>query len=149
MGDFVEWESKENEKYNLVISIEVLPNVKENELALFFKKVNYLLKEDGIFIFSVINEKSWRTILRKLIKKQSFKHPVYSTFNMNKCVALIKQGSFRIDRINGFLWIPCKMGSNSIFVKLFILTEKCYSLLHIVHGCFGELKNTIAKKLST
>jgi 2-polyprenyl-3-methyl-5-hydroxy-6-metoxy-1,4-benzoquinol methylase len=118
-------------KYEMIIAVEVLLYI--TDWPAFFKKVYRLLEDDGIFIFTATNKNSWRTLLRKSIRySQNHDDYEYTILSSNEYSNLIRQASFRIERVNGFSWLPCKLDSNSIFVKVFSSVEKALLLKHYI-----------------
>ena len=93
----------------------------------FFNKVHGLLKKNGIFIFTATNKNSWRTILQK-IKDKNEPNYNYSIYSLNDYKKIISKTNFTIDALQGFLWIPCKINSNSRFVEIFARIEKLFQL---------------------
>lgn len=120
-SDFMHWEPNTSIAYDIVLAIEVLLYIKD--WIAFFYKVQSLLKSDGIFIFTATNKSSWRTMLQK-IKDRNQPDYKYSIFVYSKYKQIISHANFNIDSVNGFLWIPCKINSNSKLVDLFYWAEK-------------------------
>lgn len=120
-SDFMHWEINLEKKYDIVLAIEVLLYVKD--WIAFFNRVQSLLKNDGIFIFTATNKSSWRTILQK-IKDRNQPDYNYSIFAYSTYKKIISQTNFKIDSVNGFLWIPFKINSNSKLVNFFSWTER-------------------------
>lgn len=116
---------KIEDRFSLIICIEALDYF-EN-WAEFFKKVNGLMKEDGMFIFTYTNPSSWRYYLRK-IKHLWKKGYTYNKMDFEKFKVLLGDCSFNIVDIEGMNWIPFPLASNNIFVNFFIRTE---NLLHL------------------
>lgn len=121
----MDWKHNTHKTFDIILAIEVLLYV--NDWIAFFKKVRSLLKDDGIFIFTATNKNSWRTILQK-IKDRNQPDYNYSIFTCSKYKQIISQTNFTLDSENGFLWIPCKINSNSKFVDFFAWTERKFRL---------------------
>ena len=132
--DFLKIEFDEDKKYDMIISIEVLLYIKLENWPLFLSKVYNLLVDGGVFIFTATNKNSWRTVFRKVIKyfKKNSSDYNYVVLSVSEYLRIIKDSSFKIDCINGFLWVPCKLGSNSIFVKFFSLIERYLFLKYFI-----------------
>lgn len=124
-SDFLQWQPSHENSFDLILSIEVLLYIKD--LIGFFNKVHRLLKKNGIFIFTATNKKSWRTILQK-IKDKNQPDYNYSIYSLNDYKKIINETNFTIDALEGFLWIPCKLNSNSKFVDIFTSIEKAFYL---------------------
>ena len=124
-SDFFQWQPSHENFYDLILSIEVLLYIKDWNS--FFNKVHRLLKKNGVFIFTATNKKSWRTILQK-IKDKNQPDYNYSIYSLNDYKKIINETNFRIDVLEGFLWIPCSINSNSKFVEIFARIEKLFNL---------------------
>jgi len=107
-----------SEKFDLIIIIEVLLYFKDWSKT--FGKLYNLLKDDGVIIFTATNKYSWRFLLKQMLKNKQD----YTVLSLNEYYKILKQNNFIVDRIEGFLWIPCKLDSNSIFVNIFSFIEK-------------------------
>ena len=122
IGDFNDLEFDEAEKFDLIILIEVLLYFKDWSKTL--RKLYGLLKDDGVIIFTATNANSWR-FLSKIIFKDEID---YTILSIKEYKVILKQSDFVTDQIEGFLWIPCKLNSNSIFVNIFSFIEKTLRL---------------------
>jgi len=112
-------------KFSLVICIESISCFED--LNMFFSKVKSLMKNDGIFIFSCVNPKSWRYTLREIRHPRNEKKTC-AEFTLNELNIILKTQNLEIIQIEGMNWIPLSMKSNSIFVRLFDLVEKIFFL---------------------
>lgn len=124
-ADFIEWEFNNKKHFDIVLAIEVLLYIKDWHS--FFLKVHKLLSDNGIFIFTATNKNSWRTILQK-IKDRNQPDYNYSIYSIKTYKKIISDSNFLIEKKCGFLWIPCKISSNSKFVDFFAWVEKKYGL---------------------
>lgn len=144
-SDFMHYEPNLEKKFDIILAVEVLLYVKD--WIAFFGKVQNLIKNDGIFIFTATNEKSWRTILQK-IKDRKQPDYNYSIYSYEKYLQIIQSTNFAIDKVNGFLWIPCKINSNSKFVDFFSFVERSFRLNRFIHQSpwliFAVKKNNIS-----
>lgn len=104
-------------KYDIIICMEVLQYFPS--YCNSFKRIFDMLKNDGIFIFTVVNSSSWRYFLRKLKK-----HTNYNITSYRDYLKLLKSNNFRIINKKGFQWIPLTVNSNSRMVLLFSYLEK-------------------------
>ena len=77
-NDFIHWEPKIKNSFDIILSIEVLLYI--NDWKSYFNKVYDLLKDDGVFIFTATNKYSWRTIFQKVkdINKPDYKYSIFS-----------------------------------------------------------------------
>ena len=125
-GEFPNVMPGQEHRYDVIISIEVLYYVRD--WASFFSKVHTLLEKDGIFIFSVPNRFSWRSILQKCNEKVKKQHYGYKTLSIREYSHIIEQSGLVVDDVTGFLWIPCKVDSDSKMVEFFARVE---NMLHL------------------
>jgi hypothetical protein len=112
---------KINDKYSLILCIEAIGYF-EN-WSEFLVKINSLLKEEGVFIFSYSNPDTWRYYLRKL-RHLGKRTQNYNEMNFGKFKQLLKNCGFKIVEMEGMNWIPFPLSSNSLFVDLFISLER-------------------------
>ena len=107
----------DNQIYNVIISIEVLQYVSNKDA--FYDKVNKLLSDNGIFIFTEVNKISWRTILHNIKKSRDF----YRYQKSTELLSILRK-RFKIIDIYGFMWQPCGLLSDSVMIDFFKYIEK-------------------------
>ena len=121
-------EFQTSDMFNSAISIEVLQNFTKEQLNLIFEKVNSFLTDDGLFIFTYVNTKSWRFLFRKIYKKLKKNKFDYTYVEINTFNEIIENNNFEIIDIKGFNWIPMKLKSDNFFVSIFEFLENIFFL---------------------
>jgi SAM-dependent methyltransferase len=126
-SDFFDLDFDDNEKFDLILAVEMLLYIKD--WVGFFEKVNAVLADDGVFIFSATNKSSWRTIMQKQIDRlRNVNDYEYSVFCPKEYAQIIHRCSFAIENVSGFSWVPCKLSSDSRFVEVFAFLERLFFL---------------------
>ena len=127
IGDFMELELDYEKCFDIILSIEVLLYI--NDLKSYFNKIHRLLRNNGLFIFSVTNGSSWRYVLRRIkeiVKLDEDYH--YTILSHKNYLSIIKECKFKIEDVNGFLWALCSYNSNSFWVNIYTSLEKVLKL---------------------
>lgn len=113
------------EKFDLILAIEVLGYM--TNIRGVFKKIYDLLNKNGIFIFTITNTNSWRFYLRKMKK-----HTDYTYISLNDLYKTIDAIGFKIERMEGFNWMPFRVNSDMFLVDWFSKLEETLSLGKII-----------------
>jgi predicted TPR repeat methyltransferase len=111
------------EKFSLIIAIESIyyfPNFNR-----FFQKIDDLLTDDGIFVFSFTNPKSVRYLIRKYRHKDTVDafRASYNEPTLEELMHVLNRFNFEIKSIKGFNWMPFKIDSTGYFVSVFAFLE--------------------------
>ena len=129
--------------FDLILMIEVLFYIRDWPRTL--AKVRTLLKDNGVFIFTATNRDSWRFLFSR--RKED-----YTVYSLDKYRELLNEAGFDIGRIEGFLWIPCKVDSDSVAVDVFAGLESMLGLNRFVSQSpwllFAVQKDMLAPHLS-
>ena len=113
----------EDSSFDLVIAIESVCYF--DEMEELFKKINQALVPGGLLIFTELNKNSWRYLFHKMFRKEDGSYNVKSVEDYK--LTLYKTG-FEINDIEGFVWIPLTVASDSILVDLFAFIESRFEL---------------------
>lgn len=120
-GDFLT--AKIQSSYSLIICIEALGHFQDYDK--FFEKVSTLLKPNGLFLFTTVNPRSWRSYLRRFNKRRSIELNDRPT---DEVIQLLRKHHFNVKDVCGFNWIPIPIFlSQSPLVKVFALLERIFS----------------------
>ena len=111
--------------FELILAIEVIGYLTNIRMA--FEKIYDLLDRNGIFIFKITNTCSWRFYLRKMKK-----HTDYNYITLNDLYKTIDSIGFKIERMEGFNWMPFRVNSDTFLVKWFSKLEELLSLDKII-----------------
>ena len=127
-ADFLQYATTQHNSYDLVLCIEAFGNFEDQNQ--FFEKINELLAENGTFIFTSINIKSWRFYMRHIHHNYFLKRsPMrYYDSSISKLEILLDKHNLKIERIEGMNWIPLPLTSNSWLVPVFAFIEKRFKL---------------------
>jgi len=113
----------ENNTYDVVIAMECVLFFDEREEL--FKKINRALNPGGVFIFTELNKQSWRYLFHMMLRKEDVKYNVGSVKDYR--LALIHTG-FEVNDIEGFMWIPLIVSSDTVLVDIFAFLESQFGL---------------------
>ena len=122
-GDFLE--IKLSETFSFIIGIEVLGFFEDKNV--FFKKVNSLLDNEGVFVFTFTNPNSWRFLLRRLghLRTGTNNYHEISITDLKKILAL---NNFKILKMEGMNWVPLPLKTDNFLVNIFSGLEKFFQL---------------------
>jgi 2-polyprenyl-3-methyl-5-hydroxy-6-metoxy-1,4-benzoquinol methylase len=109
--------------YDVVIAMESVYYF--DEMEKLFMKINQALLPDGIFIFSELNKRSWRYYFHKKLRKEKINYSVKSAEDYTLALNLT---GFEVNDIEGFMWIPLTVNSDSVLVDLFAFIESLLGL---------------------
>lgn len=115
------------ESFNLILCIEAMGYFPD--LEGFFCKIHTLLANDGKFIFSYNNPKSWRFFLRKIKHLKKGYYP-YKELEIKELNLILNKYNFKVEKLEGMNWIPLSLHSNSFLVSVFEYFEKVLGLKH-------------------
>jgi 2-polyprenyl-3-methyl-5-hydroxy-6-metoxy-1,4-benzoquinol methylase len=115
--------SIEKESFEVVIAMECVLFFTDREKL--FREINQVLVPGGIFIFTELNKFSWRYILHKMFRKKDGKYNVKSIEDYRSA---LKNTGFEVNDIEGFMWIPLTVISDSVLVDLFAYLESWLGL---------------------
>jgi len=110
------------EIFSLILCIEAIGAF--NDWEEFFSKINTLLTDDGRFIFTYTNPKSWRFSLRKIMHWNDPNKGV----QLKELTKILNKFNFEIENMEGFNWMPLPLYSNSRLVYFFEFIEKIFNL---------------------
>jgi predicted TPR repeat methyltransferase len=119
-ADVLEFQS--SEKYDLSIAIEVIEYF--NDFPGLLNKIRKISNDNSMFIFTVYNKNSWRSRLRNIRKHKT----EYKNLKIIDYIKELNSCGFRLIKIQGFLWMPFQLSSNSIMIPLFEKIEKMFRL---------------------
>ena len=127
VGEFDKVEFDKEDKFDLILMIEFLLSIKDWPST--FRKVHSLLSDGGAVIFTATNKYSWRLLAKKafLREKEDF-----TIFSISEHEEILEQSGFGIRDLEGYLWIPCRLASNSVLVDIFAWIEKALGLKRFV-----------------
>lgn len=114
-----------SERFELILGIELLGYL--NNIRMVFEKIYDLLDGRGFFIFTITNTCSWRFYLRKMKK-----HTNYNYITLNDLYKTIDSIGFKIQRMEGFNWMPFRVNSDTFLIKWFSKLEELLSLDKII-----------------
>lgn len=127
VGDFTQIEFGPTAPFDIALCVEVLLYVRD--WPAFFARVHSLLAEGGVFIFTATNRWSWRSVLQRLkVNLSGGKDYDYSIYSIGEYRNIIEGAQFRIDRVDGFVWCPCRLDSNNLLVDVCAAAEKTLRL---------------------
>ncbi|MCK9508138.1 MAG: class I SAM-dependent methyltransferase [Pigmentiphaga sp.] len=109
------------QQYKIILCIEGFGYFENKNL--FFEKINALLAENGTFIFTSLNPRSWRFYLRNIIHSLKGTSTKYYDLNIQKLAILLNKHNLRIEGIEGMHWIPLPLSSNCKMVSAFAYIE--------------------------
>ena len=112
-------------KFDAVIAIESVQYFREVALIDLFSKTRSLLRPEAPFIFTELNNRSWRYILRSLTPSR--KH-LYNVTGPSGYLAVLEKAGLTVTEMNGFVWMPFTVDSNSRLVPAFALIERALYL---------------------
>ncbi|MFZ2445290.1 MAG: class I SAM-dependent methyltransferase [Syntrophobacteraceae bacterium] len=121
VGDFLH--TNIDRLFDIAIAIEVL--VYAEDLSVAFSKVRDLLVTNGLFIFTAPNRLSWRNAGRRMLSRNAHKYTEMSPAEYSR---IIDTHHFQIESVEGFMWIPCSLSSNSRLVDIFSNLESKFYL---------------------
>lgn len=116
--------TNDDEYYDTIIAIESLDYFNSSELPKVFSKIYSQLNPSGIFIFTITNSQSWRFKLARLFKRKNY----FDNITYKEYISLLKDTHFRIIAIEGFVWMPFVVNSNSYLIKYFEKLELFFRL---------------------
>lgn len=126
-ADFSQYATTQRKTYDLILCIEAFRNF-ENQNQ-FFEKINKMLAENGTFIFTSLNPKSWRFYLRHIHRHYFMKSSAkYYDLNIKELEKMINKRNLKIEKIEGMNWIPLPLTSNSRLVPFFVFIEQKLNL---------------------
>lgn len=109
-------------KFSLVLCIEGLGYFPDWKA--FFRKVHGLLEDDGRFVFTCTNPRSWRFWLRMMRRRKTS----YNDLPLKQLRQVLQKSGFTIESIEGMNWIPLPLTSNSRLVQAFAFMERTLRL---------------------
>ena len=84
----------------------------------FLKRVTPFLKPGGLIIFTIVNTSHIKSILTRLLKKNTY-YSGYSSYS--EYCKILKEKSYKIVDSKGIGWLPFGVNSNSLFIPYFII----------------------------
>ncbi len=126
-GDIFEILRKVNDcSYDLVIANQVLSYLKINDVKNLIVNVGRILRNEGHFMFNIINYHSYKSVIKRLIKKSSKSDNAFSVFSINE---YLHRNHLRINEIKGYYSFPMKRNSERKLTYIFILLDKIFMFL--------------------
>jgi SAM-dependent methyltransferase len=122
-SDFAKIEFQE--QFTLILCIEALCYFQNWEE--FFIKINTILADDGIFIFTCTNPNSWRYFLRKIRHRKDGPIPD-NDMSWKDLKRILNKYNFYLENVEGMNWIPLPLSSNCKLVSFFEIFEKVLGL---------------------
>lgn len=119
-------ELKHKGGFDLVIIIEVLGNIRD--LKGFFGHLSELMIPEAKVILTLANPKSWRFILKKIMKLFGRNYDRYNLISLHELETILSVCGFNISEKSDFNWIPLPLSSDSIFVTAFVYLERLLGL---------------------
>jgi SAM-dependent methyltransferase len=117
-GDFLSQAFEE--RFDAVTAIESLQCITSVSFAELFGRIHALLKTGGWFVFTALNDRSWRYALRALRGNNL----EYNVAEPGAYEAALRMVGFCDVHVEGFVWIPFTATSNSPLVPVFAAMER-------------------------
>ena len=112
-------------QFDVVIAIESIPSFTSVTLEGLFAKIHSVLRPGGRFVFTTLNSRSWRHALHTLRGRKCVRYNVAGPTDYQ--TALRKAG-FELLSMDGLMWMPFAVTSNSRLVPLFESIERALHL---------------------
>ena len=117
-GDFLSHAFEQN--FDAVTAIESIQCITSVPFAELFVRIHALLKHGGWFVFTALNDRSWRYALRALRGN----YLEYNVAEPSAYEAALRAAGFCDVHVEGFVWMPFTVTSNSPFVPVFAAMER-------------------------
>lgn len=112
-------------KFDVVLTVDCVKYLTHASLEEVFLKVRGLLADDGVWIFSDMNTRSWRYYLRGLMGRG---HPRYNIDTTAAYLSICERAGFKVSEMSGYCWMPLFWNSNSRLVRVFKGIEELFGL---------------------
>ncbi len=117
-----------NNPFDLVVGIESIQYFTSVTLEELFARVHSVLRPGGRFVFTELNSHSWRYALREL--RRSSRETKYNVAGAGGYRKALQNAGFELLSMEGFMWMPLTVSSNSRGVPLFESIERVLGLSH-------------------
>jgi SAM-dependent methyltransferase len=107
--------------FDIVMGMESIQYFTAVTLEELFAKIHSVLRPGGRFVFTELNIHSWRHTLRGLLASRNTR---YNVAGPNDYQTALRKAGFELLSIEGFMWMPFIVGSNSCLVPLFEFIER-------------------------
>ncbi len=117
--------------FDCILCLQVIDLAEESDW--FFIECRRILKEQGTFIFSILNGNSYKGFLRKwqltreVVKGKYWKKKEYQK-TLSEIQCNIKGAGFSLMKAKGYNWIPFTRSSNQWTIPLFAFLERIMGL---------------------
>ena len=111
--------------FDVVLGIESIQYFTSVPLEDLFAKVHSVLRPGGRFVFTELNSHSWRHALHGL---RGSRNKSYNVAGPNDYQSVLQKAGFRLLSMEGFVWMPFVVCSNSRLVPLFEGVERTLHL---------------------
>lgn len=128
----------------LTIEVSICTTGVNNYNTAYFKEVNRILKNNGLFIFTAFNKYSCLELLRKFRRSKPSYEILYYSESARDYRRKLINADFEIIKCRGFRWLPFKRGSNNRLVPIAAFIESLLMLKLIT--CFSPWLYFAARK---
>jgi ubiquinone/menaquinone biosynthesis C-methylase UbiE len=116
-----------DKSFNRVLAIEVVDYLDPD---IFLKECSRVLKQEGLLIFSISNNHSYKGFIRPYIKKLTRKklYTEFYRFSYNTFKNKLLANGFIVENCTGLNWLPAGRASNSRFLPMLSSIEDILNL---------------------
>lgn len=107
--------------FDVAIAIESIQYFTLMTLEGVFAKIRSVLRPGGRFVFTELNSQSWRYALHALRGRHTI---AYNVAGPNDYQTALRKAGFELLSVEGFVWMPFTVSSNSRLVPLFESIER-------------------------
>jgi len=104
--------------FDVVVGMESIQYFTSTTLVYLFEKVHRMLRPGGLFVFTELNNRSWRYALHKV--RSAIHYNVAAPAGYRRA---LQAAGFRLIDVKGFVWMPFSVASNSPLVRVFESVE--------------------------
>jgi len=113
------------QQFEVVLAIESVQFFTAIPFEMLFTKIHSTLRPRGRFVFTELNRRSWRYGLHTLSDSERFP---YNVAGPDDYKTALRNAGFELLSMEGFVWMPFTVASNSHFVPLFQSIERAFHL---------------------
>ncbi len=111
--------------FDVVVGMESVQYFTSVTLESLFAKIHSVLRPGGRFIFTELNSHSWRRRLRKWRGNEVIQYNVAAPHDYETA---LRTAGFELLSVEGYVWMPFSVRSDSRFVPLFESIERALHL---------------------
>jgi ubiquinone/menaquinone biosynthesis C-methylase UbiE len=98
-----------------VISIQFMSYFAADQRQFLFSEVSRVTRRGGYFQFNFINQRSYKSKLKRLLNLR----PTVSSFSASLSAILVElQGTWDVEEIRGYNYLPYRRSSNNVLIPL-------------------------------